>query len=96
MPHPLTNFEIQRSYENDVYSRNHLPKIKDEAYVINLDESKSVKSQLIYLYVNGNNITCLDSVGIEDIQKFIGNKNIIANIYRKQAYDSIMYGYFYI
>ena len=42
--HPLTNFEIQEYYENEprfnvVYSRNNLPrKIKDEAYVINLDE----------------------------------------------------------
>ena len=43
-PHPLTNFEIQKYYENkhkfnDVYSRDNLPnKIKDRAYVINLDE----------------------------------------------------------
>ena len=33
-PHPLTNFEIQKFYENqsnfnDVYSRNNLPTIKD-------------------------------------------------------------------
>ena len=38
-PHPLTNFEIQKYYENEpkfngVYSRNNLPKIKDGAYVI--------------------------------------------------------------
>ena len=44
LPHPLTNFEIQKYYENkhkfnDVYSRDNLPnKIKDRAYVINLDE----------------------------------------------------------
>ena len=42
-PHPLTNFEIQRYYQNEprfngVFSRNNLPKtIKDGAYVINLD-----------------------------------------------------------
>ena len=40
---PLTNFEIQKHYQNKprfngVYSRNNLPeKIKDGAYVINLD-----------------------------------------------------------
>ena len=39
---PLTNFEIQRYYENEhkfscVYSRNSLSKIKDEANIINLD-----------------------------------------------------------
>ena len=44
-PHPLTNSEIQKNYQNEpkfngVYSRNNLPKIKDAAYVINLDEFK--------------------------------------------------------
>ena len=42
-PHPLINFEIQKYYQtkpkrNGVYSRNNLLKIKDGAYVINLDE----------------------------------------------------------
>ena len=41
--HSLTNFEIQSYYQNNPkfdgdYSRNKLPKIKDGAYVINLDE----------------------------------------------------------
>ena len=35
-PHPLTDFEIQKYYQNEskfngVYSRNNLPKIKDWA-----------------------------------------------------------------
>ena len=30
------------------------------------------------------------------IKKFINNKNIIANIFRIQAYDSVMCGYFCI
>ena len=44
VPHPLTNFEIQSYYQNEyrfngVYSRNNLPnKVKDGAYVINLDK----------------------------------------------------------
>ena len=44
MPHPLTNFEIQKYYQNEprfngVYSRNNSPeKMKDGAYVINLAE----------------------------------------------------------
>ena len=32
----------------------------------------------------------------KEIKKFIRNKNIITNIYRIQAYGSIMYGYFCI
>ena len=47
LPHPLTNFEIQTYYQNEprfnaVYSRNNLPKIKDGAYVINLDEYSDI------------------------------------------------------
>ena len=43
-PHPLTNFETQKCYQNKprfngVFSRNNLPKkIKVGAYVINIDE----------------------------------------------------------
>ena len=43
-PHLLTNFETQKYYQNepmfnDVYSRDNLPKIKDGAYAINLDQN---------------------------------------------------------
>ena len=55
--HPLTNFDIQKYYQNEsklngVYSRNNLPKIKDGAYVINLDEYKSIETHWIALFVN--------------------------------------------
>ena len=50
--------------------------------------------------MNGNNIIYFDSFGVEHIpkkiKKFIGNKNIITNIYSIQAYNSIMCGYFCI
>ena len=61
-------------------------KTKDEAYVINLDEYKSIGTHWIALYVNGDNgiasfdATYFDSFGVEnipkEIKKFIGNKNI--------------------
>ena len=35
-------------------------------------------------------------LNILEIRKFIGNKNIIANIYRRQACDLILCGYFCI
>ena len=46
-PHPLTNFEVQKYYQNEpkfncAYSRNNLPKRKDGTYVIHLDEFKSI------------------------------------------------------
>ena len=105
-PHPLTNFEIQAYYQNEprfngVYSRDNLPhKIKDGAYVINLDGYSDIGTHWTALYVNNKTVTYFDSFGVEQIprkiKKFINNKNIIANIFRLQAYNSIMCGYFCI
>ena len=50
--------------------------------------------------MTANNIVNFDSFGVEhipkEIKRFIGNRNIITNIYRIQVYDSIMCGYFFI
>ena len=113
-PHPLTNFEIQKYYKNEprfngVFSRNNLPKkIKDGAYVINLDEYADVGTHWIALFCNRNESVYFDNFGVEhipeEIKEFIGhpsssasqNKNIKANIFRVQANDSVMCGYFCI
>ena len=105
-PHPLTNFEIQKYYQNEprfngVYCRDNLPKaIKDGAYVINLDEYADVGTHWIALYVKNIEIIHFDSFGIEHvpkgIKKFIGHKNIKTNIFRIQANNSIMCRYFCI
>ena len=96
---------LQKYYQNEpnfngVYSRNNLPKIKDGANVINLDDHKAIGTHWIALYVNDNNVTYFDSFGVEhipkEIKKLIGNKYITTNIYRIQEYDSIMCGYFCI
>ena len=111
LPHPLTNFEIPKCYRNerkfnDVYSRNNLPKTKDETFVINFDEYKSMETHWIALHANGNNCstsynaTYFESFGVEripkEMKKFIGNKNILTNTYRIQAYNSIICRYFCI
>ena len=84
-PHPLYNFEIQKYYQNEpkfngVYSRDKLPKIKDGAYVINLDEFSDIGTHWIALYVLNNHVTYFDSFGVEHIPKeikaFVGSKNI--------------------
>ena len=66
----LTNFKIQKYYQNEskfngVYSRNNLPKIKDKAYLINLDECKSIGTHLIDLSFNYNNVTYFYILGVE-------------------------------
>ena len=103
-PHPLTNFEIQKYYENEprfngVFSRDNLPKkIKDGAYVINLDEYKDVGTHWIALFCQKDKIVYFDSFSVEhvpeEIKEFIKNKDIKANIFRVQANNSVMYGYF--
>ena len=103
--HPLTNFEIQAYYQNEprfngVSSRDDLPerssrdKIKNGAYVINLDEYHNIGTHWIALHVNNKTVTYFDSFGVEhipkEIMKYINKKNIITNIFRIQAYDSII------
>ena len=105
-PHLLTNFETQKYYQdkprfNGVYSRDNLPnKIKDGAYVVNLDEYSHTGTHWIALYALNNNVTYFDSFEVEhipkEIKKFIGNKNVRTNIFRIQAYNSVMCGYFCI
>ena len=111
LPHPLTNFEIQTYYQNEprfngVYSRDNPPKrsstdkIKDRVYVRNLHEDSDIGTHWIALYVLNNDATYFHSFGVEHIPKeiktFIKNKSIKTNIFRMQAYNLIMCGYFCI
>ena len=109
-PHPLTNFEIQKYYENEprfngIFSRDSLfNKIKDGAYVINLDEYEDIGTHWIALFCNRNEIVYFDSFDVEHIPKEIKefieklpkNRNIKANVFRIQENNSIMWGYFSI
>ena len=71
LPYLLTSFEIQKYYENEprfngVYSRSNLPKkIKDGAYVINLDEYADVGTHWIALFGNRSEIVYFDSFIVE-------------------------------
>ena len=110
LPHPLTNFEVQKYYKseprfNGVFSRNNLPKkIKDGAYIINLEEYSDVGTHWIALFCKKNKILYFDSFGVEhiheEIKEFIvefpGNKKKKANIFRIQENNSVMCGYFCI
>ena len=87
-----------------MYSRNNLPnKIKKGAYVINLDEYENTGTHWVALFVKPKYTVYFDSFGVEhipkEINKFIGNSNatkssslecIKSNVFRIQAYDSIM------
>ena len=103
--HPLTNLEIQKYYQNQprfngVYLRDNLPRIRDGAYIISLDEYSDIGTHWIALHVQNNDVTYFVSFGVEhipeEIKTFMGNKDIKTNIFRIQAYDLIMCGYFCI
>ena len=75
-------------------------KIKDGAYIINLNEYSDIGTHWVALHVNNNYVHYFDSFGVEHIPEkikaFINNKNIKTNIFRVQAYDPVMCGYFCI
>ena len=106
LPHPLTNFEIQKYYKNEprfngVFSRNNLSKKKDGAYIINLDEYANVGTHWIALFCKKIKIVYFDSFGVEYIpneikefsKKWPENKNIKTNSFWIQEGNSIMCGY---
>ena len=92
------------------YSRNNLPnKIKKGAYVINLDEYENTGTHWVSLFVKPKYTTESSSLehriyfasfGVEhipkEINKFIGNSDIKSNMFRIQAYDSIMCIRYYV
>ena len=91
---------------NGAYSRNNLPKtIKKGAYVINLDEYENTGTHwvpvfpkyTIYKIYKPKYTIYFDSFGVEHIPKEVNKftrNDIKSNIFRIQAYDSIMCGYF--
>ena len=105
LPHPLTNFEIQKYYQdkprfNGVFQGIICLKNTGKAYVINVDEYADIGTFWIALFCNGNEIVYFDSFAVEhvpkEIKEFIGNKNIKANSFWVEANDSVMCGYFWI
>ena len=61
--HALDNFKIQKYCQKEPRFNgvDNLPKIKDGAYVINLDEYKSTGTDWIVLYKYGDNKTYFEN-----------------------------------
>ena len=74
-----------------VHSKDNLPKMKNGAYGINLDEYKDIGTHWIALYVKNNEVIYSDSFGVEyiprGVKKTIGSKDIKTNIFRIQDYN---------
>ena len=50
---------------NDVYSRNYLPRIKDGAHVLNLDEKQGKETHWLSLFMERNTVVYFDTFQIE-------------------------------
>ena len=95
LPHPFTNFKIQKYYQNEpkfngVYSRDNLPyKIKYRTYVINLDEYADAGTHWIALYVLNNDAVYFHSFGVETFLDKLGVLLVIKIC--KQTYSEYKY-----
>ena len=99
----MTNFEIQKYYQNEprfngVYSRDNLTdKIKNGTYVINLDEYSDIGTHWIAFYALNLELNVSQNKSETLlVTKILRDLRSRKNIFRIQTYDSVMSGYFCI
>ena len=94
-PHPLTNFEIQKYYQNEprfngIFSRDILSKkVKHGAYVINLDKYADTGTHWITLFYNKNEIVYFDSFGVEHKLNCSFSIILMLNMFLKNLKNSL-------
>ena len=95
----ITNYFKYEPRFNDVFSRNNLPRIKDGAYVINLNVKELVKenskgTHWVSLFIDKNSAVYFDSFGIkyifQEVLNKIKDKSITHNIFGIQDNEFIM------
>ena len=92
-PHALTNSETQKYYQNEPrfngdYSRDNSPnKIKDGAYVINLDEHSDIRMYWVALCILNNKDTYLDIFKVLELNIFQKTfKNSLKGLQSRQIF----------
>ena len=97
--HPLNNIKIINYFKyeprfNGEFSRNNLPKIKNGAYVINLNDENIKGTHWVLLLIDKNTAVYFDFFGIGYIQQEVLNKfkdkSITHNIVKIQHFESII------
>ena len=82
----ITNYLNYKPRFNEIFSRNNLPRLKDGAYVINIDGKQSKGTHWASLFIEKDTVVCCDSFGIEYIPQGVlnktGDKSIAHNIFR--------------
>ena len=89
--HPLTNFEIQKYYQNEpifngVYFTDNPPKIKDRAYIINLDEYSDIGTHWVALYVGGSSPEDVGRANLKDMQNYQVIDSKLSSLNREVSY----------
>ena len=92
--HYLSNIEITKYFNheprfNGVFSRHNFPRIKDEAYIINLNYKKTNGTHWVSLFIEKITAAFSDSFGIKALSK-AKDKSITHNIFRIQDNDFMM------
>ena len=82
----LLHIEITNYFNDEI--KKHLPRIKDGAYVINLDDKNSKGTHWVSLFVNKNTAVYFDSFVIEytpqEVLNKIKHQSITHNMFRIQ------------
>ena len=103
--HPLNNIEITNYFKyelrfNGIFPRYSWLRIKDGAYVINLDDKNSKGKHWVSLFIDKNIVIYFDSFGIEYIPQEVLNKirdkSVTDNIFRVQDNECIICGFYCI
>ena len=88
------SYQHKPRFNGVFFQRYFTQKIKDGAYVINLDEHANVGTHWVALFCKKTEIVYFNNFCVEhapkEIKELIGNKNIKANIFRVQSNNSIM------
>ena len=90
----ITKYFNYRHRFNGIFSRDNLTRIKNETFIINIDDKQSIGAHWVSLFTDRNTTMYFDSLSIEYIPQEvlikIKDKSITHNIFRIPSDDSIM------
>ena len=86
--YPLNSIEITKYFNykprfNSIFSINYLPRIKDGAYTINLDDKKSKRTYWLSLFIDRNTAVYFDFFVIKYVPQEVLNKIKVKSVTHK-------------
>ena len=104
MLHPFSNIKITEYFSckpkfNSGFSRNNLSRLKDGAYVINLNDNKSKGTNWVSLFIDRNTVIYFNSLELNIFLKKNfkkSKKNQLLTIYLEYKNESTICRFYYI